>query len=746
MTELKVIKRNGDTVKFDLKRINLAISKAFHAVYSKELVEEKADMIKLVADNVLERVSSHRADIPATVESIQDIIESELMRLSEFTVAKRYILYRDTHKKLRNSRKGMSKEAIEDYIFTCRYARYVPELKRRETYAETINRVRNMHLAKYPQAAEKINWAFDQVLDKRVLPSMRSLQFGGKAIEVKNERIYNCSFSVCDRIEFFSQTLFLLLCGVGVGFSVEFEHVDKLPFLAPEIDETKVTHYTIEDSIEGWADALDNLIKSYLEGYLIEFNYSQLRPKGSNLATSGGKAPGHVPLRKSIEKIRAILDKAVGRKMKPIEVYDIVMHACDAVLAGGVRRSATICLFSIDDGEMMNAKTGNWFEENPQRGRSNNSVKLIRDEVTNAQFKRIFERQKQWGEPGFYFAENLQYGSNPCVEIGLNPFLPDEEGNFTESGWAFCNLTEINGSKIDSRENFEIAVKAASIIGTLQAGYTSFSYLGETTEKICQREALLGLSITGMMDSPDIIFDPQMQQDMAKYAIKVNEELAEEIGIKPAARLTCVKPAGTTSLVLGTASGIHPRHARKYFRRVQANTDDPVYKHFNAHNPDCCEPSHWSANKTDDVITFCVQSPANAITREEISAIGLLEKVLLTQQNWVKAGTAIPTSSPGLMHNVSNTISIRDDEWGQVCDFIWNSRESFTGVAMLPFTGDKMYVQAPHEEVVTEEDEIKWDNLCAKYNQVDYSTLHEEEDLTVHKDIVACAGGSCDLV
>ncbi len=743
---MQVLKRNGDVVEFDVSRIERAVAKAFESVYTKDIMTEKNDLIESITANLVSRIEKRGLDVPAPVETIQDIIESELMRESEFTVAKRYILYRETHKKLRNKRKAMPATAIQDYIFTSRYARFIPEKKRRETWSETINRVRNMHLGKFPNVADDINWAFDRVIEKKVLPSMRSLQFGGRAIEQKNERVYNCSFSVCDRIDFFKETLFLLLCGVGVGFSVEFEHVDKLPPLAFEIDETNVTHFTIADSIEGWSGALEKLIDSYVNGYLVEFNYSQVRPKGALLQTSGGKAPGHVPLRKAIEKIRHVLDGALGRKMKPIEVYDVVMHACDAVLAGGVRRSATICLFSIDDGEMMSAKTGNWFQENPQRARSNNSVKLVRSEVSKAQFLRIFERQKQWGEPGFYFAENVNYGSNPCVEIGLNPFLPATDGEAERSGWAFCNLTEINGSAIANEADFRTAIKAATIIGTLQASYTDFPFLGPVTEEICRREALLGVSITGMMDSPEVLFDADMQRRMAELAIDINKDMADKLGISPAARITCVKPAGTTSLVLGTASGIHPRHARKYFRRVQANTDDPVYRHFNLQNKECCEPSHWSANKTDDVISFCIESPDNAITREEISAIELLKKVLLTQQNWVKAGTARPESSPGLLHNVSNTISVKDDEWDDVSEFIWSNRDSFTGVAMLAYAGDKAYVQAPHEAIVTEEDEALWETYCSNYNPVDFTSMHEEEDSTVHKDIVACAGGSCDLI
>jgi len=439
----------------------------------------------------------------------------------------------------------------------------------------------------------------------------------------------------------------------------------------------------------------------------------------------------------------------MGRKLKPIEAYDIMMHAADAVIAGGVRRSATICLFSPDDGEMMNAKRGNWFNENPQRGRSNNSVKLIRNETSKAQFLRIFTKQKEWGEPGFYFSNDLSHGCNPCCEIGLNPHLEvkDAEGNVTiESGWQFCNLTEINGAQLLSEEDFRIAVRAATIIGTLQAGYTDFPYLGSTTEELCRREALLGVSITGMMDSPSITLDPVMQQKMAKYAIEVNREISLKLNTEPAARLTCVKPAGSTSLLLGTASGIHPRHARRYFRRVQANKTDPVYKFFNEQNPHMCEDSVWSANKTDDVITFCVEAPDEAILRSEMSAMDLLKYVHSTQQNWVVPGTARPELNPGLCHNVSNTLTVRDGEWDDVADYIWKNRDDFTGISMLASSGDKLYQQAPHEEVLTAQDETLWNELIANFRSADYMLMREEEDATNLQGEIACAGGACELV
>lgn len=748
---IQVKKRDHATVDYDSSKIYNAIEKAVkNSVQATIVPQHIVVIIKDITakiDNIILGYQ-HRGKEEVDVELIQDLVEQQLMGAGLYDVAKSYILYRDEHNKARNHRLRPDASAIQDYMLTSRYARFLPEQGRRETFAEAVGRVRDMHLRRFPIAEADIRWAFEQVLDKRCLPSMRSMQFGGKAIESNHARMYNCTFGICDRVEFFAEGLFLLLCGTGVGFSVEFEHVEKLPALAASIDEGSVVHFNIPDTIEGWADAMQALIDSYIKGELVEFNYSEIRPRGAKLSTSGGRAPGHVPLRRALERARVILDGALGRKLKPIEAYDIMMHAADAVIAGGVRRSATICLFSTDDGEMMNAKRGNWFEENPQRGRSNNSVKLIRNETSKAQFMRIFQKQKEWGEPGFYFASDLSHGCNPCCEIGLNPHLEvtDDEGNVTiESGWQFCNLTEINGARLLSEEDFRIAVRAATIIGSLQAAYTTFPYLGQTTETLCRREALLGVSITGMMDSPAFALDPVLQQKMAKYAIEVNREITKKIGTEPAARLTCVKPAGSTSLLLGTASGIHPRHARRYFRRVQANKTDPVYKHFNEVNPHQCEESVWSANKTDDVITFCVEAPEEAILRGEMSAMQLLKHVHSTQQNWVVPGTARPELNPGLYHNVSNTLTVRDNEWEQVADYIWDNRADFTGISMLAATGDKMYQQAPHEEVITAQDETLWNELIAKFKPVDFTQMSEAEDVTNLQGEIACAGGSCDI-
>lgn len=987
----------------------------------------------------------------------------------------------------------MSIKELQDYTYYAKYARYNKNAKRRETWFEAVDRVKQMHLKKYPQVANEIEWAFEQVKQRRVLGSQRALQYGGLPIEKKNARLYNCTVSFCDRVKFFQEALWLLLCGCGVGFSVQHHHVEKLPKFSAKNGENKT--YQIPDSIEGWSDALGVLLASYMkhpellewEGTNVSFDYSLIRPAGAELSSGAGKAPGHEPLKKALDLIRYLLDERISQgfdRLRPIDAYDIVMHASDAVISGGVRRSATICIFSPDDKEMAAAKTGNWFNENPQRGRSNNSAMLVRSETSRDDFMNLMKFVKDCGEPGFYWSDSTEQLPNPCfhrdtliltedgyhkvgdlyaagkslkivadnrpgkdneldinrlgvsikdasdvkltqknasiyevttshghtikvtdshefptmrgrlklrdmvegdvillqsdegafgsfgtfnqgmllglmtgdgcfsneeawidvwesdfdtcdliknivnreieslpsisngdrlygevdwqdqasgdvakkriggrrlyrffkealgidnpstikdrvpsliwsgsrdfvrgyiqglvatdgsvqmtghakkttlslrisqsnklllqdIQIILNNFgivsrlysrrpagmrlLPDCQGGqreylckeafelilsrpncitfkeriglfgrkalllnsflnirgetlrkperyittvssikywgqddvycltqydtntviangcvvgqcveigmwpvhekTRESGWQFCNLCEINGKKVKSKEDFEIAAKAAAIIGTLQAGYTSFDYLGKTTEEIVRREALLGVSMTGMMDNPDIIFDPKIQREMAQLVVKTNEEMAKKIGINAAARTTCVKPAGTTSCILGSSSGIHPHHARRYFRRVQANFMESTLLHFKKVNPTAVEKSVWNANGTDEVITFCVEVPDGAKTKNDLSAVDLLKQVRSTFMNWVTPGKVTERCvQPWLSHNVSNTINVRENEWDEVAEFIYENRDSFAGVSLLPQSGDLDYPQAPFCNVLT---------------------------------------------
>lgn len=727
-----VIKRNGTKTEFDSEKIIRVLEK----IFQERDADTSSDDIDDILSEVLGEIEAQQHK-EITTTQINDLVEQALMKLGYYDEAKSFILYRQKNKIIESM--SADKDAMSDYVFMSRYSRFIPRRNRRETWHEAVDRVKDMHINKYPNISEEIAWAFEQVRDKRVLPSMRSMQFGGKPIEDKNTRLYNCTFSVADRIEFFRETMYLLLTGCGVGFSVEFPFVNKLPHLK-KLDRKEVEHVTIEDSIEGWADSINSLMDSYVNGYVVEFIYKKIRKEG-NRVRSGGKAPGHVPLRRAIEKCRLILDSVVDRDgiLKPIEVYDIIMYIADAVISGGVRRSATICLFSPEDSDMLDAKTGNWFEENPQRGRSNNSVKLIRNETSKEQFMRIFNKQKEFGEPGFYFAGEIKHGTNPCVEIGLNPFMPDGR-----SGFQMCNLTTINGAKLRTLQDFEIAVKAATIIGTCQAGFTSFPYLGTTSEEICRRESLLGVSITGIMDSPEITLVPENLQAMAALAIKTNKKIAKAIDIPQAARVTCVKPEGSSSLLLGTASGIHPRWSKRYFRRIQANRLDPVYQAFQEKNPHACEESVWSTNRTDDVITFCVEAPDGAITNDDVSALEMLKIVKLVQENWVLPGTARPDSSPGLYHNVSNTINVAEEEWDAVAEFIFENKDYFTGISMLPkSTG--IYQQAPHQQIASGDDELAWSYLSEGFQNVDYTSMNEAEDNTKLKEIIVCAGGACEL-
>lgn len=678
---------------------------------------------------------------------------------------------------------------LQDYIAISRYARYSPEHRRRETWAEAVNRVRDMHLMRYADKSlgdavlaalaagdvtaddlarvgrlgrlhNAIRDAFAAVGRRELLPSMRSLQFGGEAILAKHARVYNCAFTYIDRLEAFRETFYLLLCGCGVGFSVQRHHVAQLPPLAPLRHNGSVSTFLIPDTIEGWADALNQLISAAIEGRRVVFDYSAIRPAGAPLRTSGGKAPGPEPLFHSLARIEQLVQRAAGRRLRPIEAYDVLMWAAKAVLSGGVRRSATICLFSADDTEMAAAKTGNWFEENPQRTASNNSAVIVRSEAAREQFDRLFEAQKQFGEPGFYFVEDPEYGANPCVEIGLHPRLVldaaaiarlrelGHQGELREgdalTGVQFCNLTTVSAAAAETPARFYELCAHAALIGTLQAGYTDLGYLSPVSRVITEREALLGVSICGVLDRPGMLLDPQVLRTGAAVVKAVNAVVAHALGINPAARATCVKPEGTASLLLGTSSGLHPHHAFRYFRRVQANVYDAVFQHFKRVNPHMVEPSVYDPNGRTEVITFPVEGPTFGIYRDDLSAVKHLEYVKRVQQHWVQTGRRHEKFSPGLHHNVSCTISVRGDEWRAVADFIWNNRGNFTGVALLNEQADKTYAQAPREALTTREDVEKWNSLV--HTTVDYTQLHEEEDLTELKQVVACAGGACELV
>lgn len=611
-------------------------------------------------------------------------------------------------------------QELQNYTFVSKYARWLEDKNRRETWKEAVDRVRNMMHTKYADygISEEIDWAYDIMYKKKVLGSQRALQFGGDPILKRHAKIYNCTSSYCDRLRFFQECFWLLLCGSGTGFSVQKHHVSKLPTLEHDVpDNNEGTKYVIEDSIEGWADALGVLLSSYFSKPIDEFkmykntyvvfDYSQIRQKGTSLSSGVGKAPGFEPLQNGLEKIRTLLDRCIKngqKKLRPIDAYDIVMHSSDAVLSGGVRRSASLALFSPDDEEMAKAKTGNWYIENPQRARSNNSALLLKGETTFEEFQTLMESVKEFGEPGFIWSESTEMIFNPCVEIGMWPV--DEESG--KSGWQGCNLSTINCSSVEDENDFFERCRAAAIIGTLQAGFTKLEYLGEISQNIFEREALLGVSLTGTMEKHDLVLTEKVLTRGAKIAVETNKDLAKKIKINQAARVTCLKPEGTSSSMLGTSSGIHPHHAKRYIRHVQANVLEAPYQHFKTYNPQACDKSAWSANNTDEIIKFPIEVPDGAKLKNQLPAIEMLSVVKETQKNWVNSGKNRGLCTQDyLSHNVSNTVTVKPDEWDQVTKYIYDNRKYFAGISLIPQSGDKDYPQAPFTTVYTSREIVK---------------------------------------
>jgi len=592
------------------------------------------------------------------------------------------------------------------------YSRYIDEEDRYEGWEESVDRVMAMHKGYYKDKftevlEEEFLKASIAYKEKRVLGAQRALQFGGDQLLKHQMKMYNCTSSYVDRAEFFGEFFYILLCGAGAGFSVQGHHIDKLPYVQERKKQAK--GYVVEDSIEGWASALDVLMSSYFvgdsknpefEGRRVFFDLTNIRPKGAKIS-GGFKAPGPEGLRMALDRIEYLLQGAVMSSkepvaLRPIQVYDIAMHCADAVLSGGVRRSATICLFSPDDEEMMKAKTGNWFNENPQRARSNNSAVIVRKETSEAQFMHIMDNIKQFGEPGFVFVESTEHTTNPCVEIGMFPQIDGQ------SGWQGCNLTEINGGLCVDEESFYKACEAGAILGTLQAGYTDFTYLPDTTKAIFDREALLGVSITGWMNNPDILFDGKILEKGAEIVKETNKRVAELLGINAAARTTCVKPSGNASVLLGTASGIHAEHSEQYIRNIQLNKDSEVAQLIAKTNPNMVEDSVWSANGTDFVVSFPITPKQGSILKDKLIGTDHLDLVAKAQKHWVNTGKNPELcADPTVSHNVSNTILVED--WDDVAEYVYSNRDNFAGISFLSTSGDKDFNQAPNTEVLDAE-------------------------------------------
>jgi ribonucleoside-diphosphate reductase alpha chain len=614
----------------------------------------------------------------------------------------------------------ISQDILSQITAHLKYAKFLPEKNRRENWSELVTRNKMMHIEKFPELAVEIEDAYRYVYDKKVLPSMRSFQFAGKPIKLNNTRLYNCAFLPIDNYVAFSETMFLLLSGTGVGYSVQNHHIEKLP----EINKpTKRRRYLVGDSIEGWADAVKVLMKAYFAGKpMPDFDFNDIRPKGAQLITAGGKAPGPEPLKDCLHNIQKILDrKENGDSLTSLEVHDICCYIADAVLSGGIRRSAMIALFDVDDDDMLTCKFGDWWETNPQRGRANNSAVVVRHKVEEQVFLDLWKKIELSGsgEPGFFFTNDADWGLNPCAEISLRPFQ-------------FCNLCTINAGDVDSQEDLNQRAKAAAFIGTLQASYTNFHYLRDVWKRTTEREALIGVSMTGIASGSVLDLNLKETANIVKLE---NQRMAELLGIKAAARTTTIKPEGTASCILGTSSGIHAWHNYYYIRRIRIGKDEAIYSYLASEHPELIEDEFFKP-KQQSVVSIPQKSPDNAITRQE-TALDLLSRVEKVYKEWIVPGHRKGSNR----NNVSTTVTIKPNEWKDVGQWMWSNRNSFTALSVLPYS-DHSYVQAPFEDC----DQEKYEELFSKLSSIDLNKVVEFSDNTNLQDQVACSSGGCDLV
>lgn len=662
----------------------------------------------------------------------------------------------------------LSSKILSDITVFNKYAKFIPELNRRETWDEICTRYETMMIERYPTLWDDIIKNMLLVRDKKILPSMRAMQFSGKAIIKNNSRIYNCAFLPIDDYRSFSETMFLLLGGTGVGYSVQQHHIDKLPEI---LKPTKERKYLINDSLEGWADTIKVLMKAYLGygKYKPRFDFSDIRPKGARLVTAGGKAPGPAPLKICVAQIESILESKVnGEKLTPLECHDILCHIANAVLSGGIRRSAMISLFSFDDKEMLECKYGNWWETNEQRGRANNSAVILRNKISREDFDDLWLKIElsNSGEPGMYFTNDKDWGTNPCCEIALRPYQ-------------FCNLCDMNVSNITSQEDLNERSRAAAFFGTLQAGFTDFHYLRPIWKNTTEKDALIGVGQTGIASGVVLKYDLKESANVIKDE---NTRVANIIGVNEAARLTTVKPSGTTSCVLGTSSGIHAWHNDYYIRRIRVMKNDSLYLYLLENNPELIEDDKMRTHDTA-VISIPQKSPKGSILRTE-TALDLLERVKLFNTRWVKFGHRKGANT----NNVSATVSIdktrmylvkdshskfyndqinewkeafpmgyvgegvtvndlievlnnaKVDEWKMAGEWMWENSSTFNGLSVLPYDNGS-YVQAPFTDCTEDE----YNSLMTKLKDIDLSKVVEIDDNTDLQGELACVGGACEI-
>lgn len=611
-----------------------------------------------------------------------------------------------------------SNKLLSDIVSFRTYAKHLPHLNRRETLTETIDRNKQMHLDKFPGLAQEISDAYKLVHNLEVMPSMRAMQFSGAAINVNNARQYNCAFVHIKYERVFAEILYLLLSGCGVGFSVQKRHISQLPTIKQPRESST---YIVPDSIEGWAESLNQLVNAYMyQTALPIFDLSHIREKGSYLVTTGAKAPGPEPLKHMLQVVGKKLQNAVGRRLSSVELHDIICIIADCVLAGGIRRAALISLFDKTDQDMLTCKHGEWWTSHPYRARANNSAIMHRSLTTQEEFNHVYDMciQSNAGEPGFVWTNDLELGFNPCCEIAL-------QSN------QFCNLTTINSSNPDfGAPQFRRTI-AATTIATLQAAYTSFPYLSQKWQEVTEEESLIGVSRTGIADAKE---STSMLKVHAKLVLETNERVSKKLGINRAARTTTVKPEGTSSCVLGTASGVHPRYAPHYLRRVRMNANDPLAQYLAKVVPSLVEADQFDKNGV--ILTVPQESPVEAVCRKDVSAFTLLEQVVKYNNFWINPGHRSGLNT----HNVSCTIEYEVDEVDELKSRLWSARHNYGGISLLP-KSNHVYVQAPFEECTKEQ----FEQLSAVISEVNLSEVSEDIDGTNRSELLACAGGVCEI-
>jgi len=660
---------------------------------------------------------------------------------------------------------------LSEYVFKSKYAKYLPEKKRRENWSESVDRMMSMHLSRFPSLATDIEFCREMVKARKVVGSQRALQFGGQAILERNMRMHNCVSTYANRPRFFAEYLWLLMSGCGAGFSIQSHHVGQLP---PVQKPDGVETHIVGDSAYGFAEATDALFNAYFRGTALPaFDYSAIRAEGLRLRF-GGKAPGATPIKNALERVAVVLDGCVGRKMRPIEVFQCAMHLALSVGKGGSRRCASIATFDISDDEMLKSKTGEWYIAHPEYACANISAVALRDNVNFKSFENVFEFTREYGEPAVIFQTSKEFTYNPCVEALMCPMLIKYNGHIVEhytlelikfenrskweslgytfeAGWQACNLSSINGALVRSAEDFKQAATAAAILGTLQCSYSETGYLGDVSKQIIERENLLGVSICGVMDSPEILLNAKILSDVAKHVLKVNEEISALLNIRPSSRVTLEKPEGSTSLVFQSGFGIHARHSKKYIRRIYAEASEPLVKAYENANPlSVVTTTSEAANK---IIAFAETSPEHALTRHDMSAVEFMDISKKFYLNWVIPGTRA-NRLEGATHNISMTVSVKNDEWESVMLFFWENRDYFCGISFLPMFGDYVYQNPPYQEVseptsASTPEQIAawnyWNDLKKSTVHFDFDTVVEDEDDTNATDEVACGGGLCLL-